>query len=125
MIYLGEYDYESIIYAVGMLNDADVTNRQVKAVWNKLVCRAGTQPVIKRVRDKLKASNQGYTFEQLCENFLDSRKANDDRYMSITESIDMFNEMCERNGLEFDEVAYSVYAIMNKQYAKVNTLLIS
>ena len=124
MIYLGEYDYESIIYAIGQLNDADLTNKQVKAVWNKLVCRAGTQPVIKRVRDKLKASNQSYNFEQLCENFLDSRKANDDRYLSITESLDLFNELCERNGLEFDEVAYSVYAIMNKLYAKVNTILI-
>jgi len=72
MIYLGEYDYESIIYAVGMLDSSDETNRQVKAVWNKLVCRAGTQPVIKRVRDKLKASSQAYSFEELCENFLDS-----------------------------------------------------
>ena len=124
MIYLGEYDYESIIIAIGQLDSLDVTNRQVKALWNKLVCRAGTQPIIKRVRDRLKATNQTYKLEQLCENFLDSRKANNDNYLSITESLDMFNELCERNGLDFDEVCYTVYAIMDRIYTKVNTMLV-
>ena len=124
MLYVGQYEYESLISAVGRLDSKDETNRKVKILWNKLVIRPGTIAMITRIRDKLKVEYQGMSFTDMCEKFMDSNLASDKSYMSVNDSLDLLDEFCQYNGIDFDELCYTIYQVMNMKVAKQNTFMI-
>lgn len=113
MLYIGQYDYESMITSIGRLNSKNPTNKNIKIIWSRLITRAGTIANIVRIRDKLKATYQGLTFTDMCEKWMDSNLCNEVEYASITDSLDLLNDFCEHNAIDFDEICYSVYQTMN------------
>jgi len=124
MLYVGQYDYESLITSIGRLDPKNQTNKNIKVLWSRLITRPGTIANIVRIRDKLKANYQGMSFTEMAEKWLDSTQSQDDHYATINDSLDLLNDFCEHNALDFDEVCYSVYQTMNMTVAKKNTFMI-
>ena len=124
MQHLQAYDFESLVFEIGKLNPSNEQNRNIKAVWQKLVTKTSTQNQIMRVRDKLKSETQLSPLKKLAETFLCSERALSDEYLTIDQSLNLFSDWCDHNGIDFDEICCDVRNIMDRTLNKVNTLLI-
>lgn len=123
MHHLYAYDRESISYQIGRLDQRKQGNRALYKCWNRLLAE-GVDGYCMKARDQLKPIFQHESFFYICERFAMSKRWKDPQYLSVNASLDLLEDWCHFNSIDWFRFISCVLNVMDRRSIKRNALMV-